>query len=120
MAHSLPVRQVLILLMLLTFGSALHAAAQSNARPAKVFFSDGHTENGLIEYRNWESSPTSFLFRSEKGSAFQKLDTAQVSAFEVRDQALSVRFEKHTLTVEVTNMDHNGVYAHQRAAYCGL
>ncbi|MBE7176735.1 MAG: PorT family protein [Mucilaginibacter polytrichastri] len=88
-----------------------HAAyAQSNPKSATVNYIGGVVKKGVIDYRNWQSSPSVVSFRADGSSRLEKLDTASVLSFEINDNDLHLRFENHAVPVEVTPRTLNDVF----------
>lgn len=89
---------------------SLAAGAQTRLRNAEVTFADGHTEKGMISYKDWFITPDEIFFKKEGSTALRRLDTAAVKIFVVRDDQLNLRYEKHTVPVEITSLSSRNVF----------
>lgn len=109
-SRAITVKYLFILIAFFLCTPAVHVYAQKNARPATVFFSDGHTENGEIDYKDWYISPSEIQFRKDNSSAFTRLNPTQVNAFELHGDGLDLRYENHTVDVETTSLSAKNVF----------
>jgi len=60
-----------------------YTMAQSNFQPGLIVNSKGDTIRGTIDFRDWENSPKTILFKADGAAAPQKLSAGQVNFFSV-------------------------------------
>jgi len=94
--------KLLSLLFLLPFS----AFAQSNFQPGLIVNPKGDTIHGMIDFRDWENSPKTILFRSDAAASPEKLNAGQVKFFSVSVGHLEA-FEGYTGPITTDNTDIN-------------
>ena len=93
-------------LLLALFLLPLGAIAQANFQPGLIVNPKGDTIRGTIDFRDWENSPKSILFKSDASAAPQKLAGDQVKFFSVSVGHLEA-FEGYMGPITTDNTDIN-------------
>ena len=63
--------------LLVFFALPLYTVAQSNFQPGLIVNSKGDTIHGAIDFREWENSPKTILFKPDGAAEPQKLKAAR-------------------------------------------
>jgi hypothetical protein len=66
--------------------------AQSNYKPGYAVTLKGDTLRGLIDYREWDKTPTTIKFKSSLTDDVKKLSTRDISSFSIANKAEYIRY----------------------------
>ncbi len=90
----------LILSVLLFCFTSVAVCAQKNLRTATLVLNNGDTSKGYIDFKEWLTIPSSFLFTTDKDKPVNRLSVSEVSYFELNGVD---KFYRYTVTMSMDN-----------------
>lgn len=91
--------------------------AQTRQKPATVTLLDGSSSSGMVVYKNWEESPSSFSYRKNGTGNWLKLDTTNLRSLRIDDASAQVLFENHKIRVETTQLSTAKIFTKRIPEY---
>ena len=82
------------------------AMSQSNFQPGLIVNLKGDTVRGTIDFRDWENSPKSILFKADGAAEAQKFNAGHITFFSVNVGHLEA-FESYVGQISTDNTDIN-------------